>query len=352
MILFFILLLIIPCFAIKKRTINDGEILDSRSTTCIKGVLCLYIMLHNLGLDYQGNSSIAQIICEHTGGIAVGVFFFLSAFGIIRSYQKKGNKYLIKLIFNNCIRLYVISVLINLLIYLVHFQGMFTTTDTLLRIFNLDVFNRFNRMNRHGWYISTIIVLYLIFAMIYVICSKFKTDKKFIIAGILLSLAVVAFKIIVPNIAHGGGTYTREIYMFIVGIFYATFYNQVNSFFQKYFWIGFSLCFILFWIGLFLFEGLATLAATIFVIVISQKITYTNNITYFLGKICLGIYLFLYFSTLTLQPFIYNQYLWVLLNAGFILELSVILYGIQKALSYSCLRLKNKRLSKINKKQL
>lgn len=329
MIAFFILLLIIPCYAIKKRTANDAQILDSRSTTCIKGVLCLYVMLHNLGLDYQGNSEIAQIICEHTGGIAVGIFFFLSAFGIIRSYQKHGDKYLKKLIFTNCIKLYIISVLINLLTYYIYLEDSYTKSDAILSILNLEVFNGFKRINKHGWYISTIIVMYLIFALIYFVCNKLKTNKKFLIAGICLSISVFLFRAVVPNIAHGGGTYTREMDTFIIGIIYATYYDKLNALLKKYFWQSFALCFVLFWIGLFISEKCATHSAALLVIILSQKITYTNDVTHFLGKISLGIYLFLYFSTLTLQPYITNQYWWTILNAGFVLELSVFLYGLQ-----------------------
>ena len=115
MLLFFILLLALPCLAVKFRTAEDAPILDSRSTTCIKGVLCLFVMFHNLGLDYKGNSEVMELICEHAGGVGVGLFFFLSAFGIVRSYGKHGNKYLPRLIFVHSARLYAISVFINLL---------------------------------------------------------------------------------------------------------------------------------------------------------------------------------------------------------------------------------------------
>ncbi len=333
MILFFIVVLLIPCLAIKKRTDADGEILDSRSTTSIKGVLCLYVMLHNLGLDYKGNSQVALIICEHTGGIAVGIFFFLSAYGIIRSYQKYGNKYLKKLIFSNCLKLYIVSVLINVLTYFVYLKDNFTTPNAILSIFNLEVFNGFLRINRHGWYISTIIVLYLIFALIYFACSKLKTNNKFLIAGTLLSVSIILFRIIVPNIASGGGTYTREIDAFIIGIIYATYYNKINAFFKKYFLPSFLICFVIFWVGLFFAEKTATHSAVLIIIILSQKISYSNNITHFLGKISLGVYLFLHFSTLTLQYFVTNQYLWTILNAGFILELSIVLYGVQNFLT-------------------
>ena len=328
MLIFFILLLLVPCLAIRKRTASDGDILDARSSTCIKGVLCLFVMFHNLGLDYKGNSVIMELICEHAGGIGVGLFFFLSAFGIVRSYQKRGDKYLIKLILVNVTKLYVISVLINLLIYFTFFRGAFTIEDTLMRIFNLDVFNDFNRMNRHGWYISTIIGMYIIFATVYFLCSKLKTDKKFIIACFILSFIAVGFRL-GAHIADKGGMYTRELPTFALGVMYATFYKQVNELCKKYFWLLLSSSFICFWIGYFTVEAMATYCGAIIIVVLSQRITYYSKVTYFLGKICLGVYLFLHFSSLVLQPYLSNEYLWMLLNAGFILELSVALYGIQ-----------------------
>ena len=164
MLVFYLLVLLIPMLALRKKSAGEN-ILDAKSTTCLKGVLCLYVMLHNLGLDYKGNSTAMELICEHTGGVGVGLFFFLSAFGIIRSYQSKGDKYLVKLLLQNVLKLYLVSVLINVVTYFVFFQGAFETSDLLLRIFNLDIFNNFNRMNRHGWYISTIIGMYLIFSV-------------------------------------------------------------------------------------------------------------------------------------------------------------------------------------------
>jgi peptidoglycan/LPS O-acetylase OafA/YrhL len=318
-------------FAIRKRTDSNEKIMDARSTTCIKGILCLHVMLHNLGLDYKGNSEIMEIVCEHTGGIGVGVFFFLSAFGIIRSYQAKGNKYLLKLIFVHIVKLYIISVLVNLVTYLVFFQGSFEKTDLLLRIFNLDVFNDFNRMNRHGWYIPTIIGMYLIFAIVFYLFSFLKTEKKFIIAGIVLAVIATGFRI-GAQIADKGGMYTREMPCFSIGCLYAVFYDKFNELAKKYFTLAFWLLFVAFWIGFFTFEPIGAYAICLMLIVVSQKITYYHPISFFLGKICLGVYLFLHFSSLIMQPFITNQYWWVLTNTGLIFELTLALYAVEYGL--------------------
>ena len=338
MYLFYLLVLLVPLLALRKREATEqGDILDSRSTTCIKGILCFYVMLHNLGLDLEGNSELKEQKCEYTGGIGVGVFFFLSAFGIIRSYQKKGNKYLKKLLLVNVPRLYIISVAINFLTYFVCFRGAFEGRDLFMRLFNLDFFNDFNRMNRHGWYITTIITLYIIFAIVYFLCSRLKTDKKFIIACVIISLITLGFDF-GTFFADKGGTYTREIDAFIIGCVYATFYDKINCFANKYFVPGMIISSLGFVVGLLFCEPPATYAATLIVILVSQRYTYYSSITHFFGKICIGVYLFLHFSSIILNVFLSNEYLWVLINAAFIIELSVILYAIEicitKAIKY------------------
>jgi peptidoglycan/LPS O-acetylase OafA/YrhL len=298
-------------------------------------------MLHNIGLDYEANTPIIEAICEHTGGIGVGIFFFLSAFGITRSYQIKGNKYLLKLIFVNIPKLFLISFVINLLIYFVYHQGQFETTDLFLRLFNLDVFNDFNRMNRHGWYISTIIGMYLIFVLIYFICSKLKTDKKFLIAGFIMAFLAISFRI-GALIADKGGMYTREMPCFAIGCIYAMYYDKINKLFNKYFYQGLVLFIIAIIIGLFLFEPVGAYGACLFIILVSQRITYKNQTMHFLGKICIYLYLFVHFTQLGLQPYRENQYWWTLTNLGLGLILSLLLHlafylvfeGIKKIKNY------------------
>ena len=332
MLIFYLIVLLLPFLAVRKRA-EGSEIMDSKSTTCLKGVLCLYVLLHNLGLDYKGNSAAMELICEHTGGVGVGVFFFLSAFGIIRSYQKNGNKYLPKLLLQNVIKLYLVSVLINVVTYFMFFKGNFETGDLLLRIFNLDVFNNFNRMNRHGWYISTIIAMYIIFALVYYICSKLKTEKRFVIACFILAFIAIGFRL-TARIADTGGMYTRELPCFAIGCLYATFYDKVNYLFNRYFLLSLLSLIASFILGFIFFEPVAAYAACLIIICLSQKITYYSKPTFFLGKICLGVYLTLHFSSIIMQPFITNQYLWVITNSGLILLLSLAIHGLVYGVDY------------------
>ena len=215
MYLFYALILFLPMLALRRRKDGDTSILDSRSTTCIKGILCIYVMLHNLGLDLE-NGELKELVCEHTGGVGVGLFFFLSAFGIIRSYQLHGNKYLRKLLLVHIPKLWLVAVFINALTYFSFQRGSYDPIDRWMRILNLDLFNDFHRINRHGWYIASIIALYLVFALVYFVCGKLKTDKRMMIAGIVMAIVPIACRI-AAKIADEGGMYTREMPAFAIG---------------------------------------------------------------------------------------------------------------------------------------
>ena len=341
MYLFFGLILLLPMLALKPRTADDNNILDAKSTTCIKGILCIYVMLHNLGLDLE-NGEFKELVCEHAGGVGVGLFFFLSAYGIIRSYQSKGNPYLKKLLFVHIPKMWIVAVFINTITYFSFFRGAYHGKDLWMRILNLDLFNNFHRMNRHGWYIASIIALYILFAAIYFVCSKLKTKNKFYIAcGILCLMAIGARAM--AHIFDNGGMYTREMPAFALGCIYATFYDQINQFAKRYFRIGIVLSVITFSIGFVHLEAMATYTAAIIIVLVSQKYTYYNTATFFLGKICLGVYLFLHYSSLVLGSFLSHEYLWVLLNAGFIVEIAVAIYAVQYAADKAILRIKNRK---------
>ena len=349
MYIFFALILFLPMLALRRRDEGSDNILDSKSTTCIKGILCIYVMLHNLGLDLE-NGIFKELVCEHAGGVGVGLFFFLSAFGITRSYRARGNSYLPRLLFIHIPKMWAVAVFINAITYLSFQRGAYEPHDMWLRILNLDLFNSFNRINRHGWYVASIIALYLIFAAVYFLASRLKSDKKFVIAGIIMALIPIAFRI-AARIADCGGMYTREMPAFAIGVLYATFYDKINGWAFRFFKSGLAISVSAFIIGFLFFEPVATYAAALIIILVSQKCTYYSPITFFLGKICLGVYLFLHYSSILLQEFLNREYFWVLINAGFIIEVAAMIYATQYAFDFLISYIKKKVISNRRKKK-
>lgn len=339
MYIFFALILFLPMLALRRRTEGDPCILDSRSTTCIKGILCIYVMLHNLGLELP-NGRIKELVCEHAGGVGVGVFFFLSAYGITRAYQARGNRSLIRLLFVHIPKMWAVAVFINVITYLTFMRGDFEPLDMWLRILNLDLFNGGDRINLHGWYVASIIALYIIFAAVYFVCSKLKTEKKFIIAACIMAAVPIGFRLAAVQTDYAR-LYTRELPAFAIGCLYAAFYDKINAFASKHFKLGLILSVGIFALFYLQSEPAATYAATIIIIFVSQRYTYYSKVTHFLGKICLGVYLFLHFSSLVLEQYVLQEYLWVLLNAGFVIEVAIMIHSVQYAIDYSVYRVKD-----------
>ncbi len=340
---FFSLTFILPCLFTKKSTEEKENVIDKNTSSFIKGILCIFVMLHNLGLDYlhtnwerpyTGGLWIADSITESTGGIAVGIFFFLSAYGLIISYQKYGNQFLKKLLFKNALKLYLVAVFINFLEWICFFRNTFETKDAVLRILNLDLFNHFNRINRHGWFIASLLALYIIFAITFFICNKLKTEKRIYIAGFIVVGITLTLKIL-SMIFGKGGMYTRELPCFAIGMVYGLFYKHLNLYAKKLFIPLLIVGFIVYWVGIFLYEPVGAWALCVLIVTVLQKFEFKNKLIEKLGKICLGIYLFLHLSTLIYwNIFLDNVWLWVLVNAftilGFTIILELIIWAIRR----------------------
>lgn len=140
--------------------------------------------------------------------------------------------------------------------------------------------------------------------------------------------------------------YTREILTFIIGCMYATFYDKINALASRFFLPALIVSVLGFAVGFIVFEEMATFCAAFIIILVSQKFTYFNKYTFFLGKICLGVYLFLHFSSIVLQGFLDREYLWVLTNAGFILLVATAIYAVQYAIDFLFLYIKRLILAK------
>ena len=68
---------------------SGGEILSRYATTCMRGILALVILVHHL---FQYSHVDLGFFLDHTlqaaGYLAVGMFYFLSGYGLARSSRK------------------------------------------------------------------------------------------------------------------------------------------------------------------------------------------------------------------------------------------------------------------------
>lgn len=216
-----VLLLISLCitYHIKKRQQN-GKIklfaFDVQNTLALRGVLALLIAFHHLSKEVDSlHLPVVQEFVE-LGAVIVGIFFFLTGYGPMVSYMKKGESYLSNFLSHRFLKLlpaFLIAT-IGYLVFLsiVHHNNAFAMF--------LDM-----RMGRtplpNSWFIYTIIFYYLAF---YFMALLFPKKSHMIIAMWGIS---IAYEIILRMLGWGNYWF-MTIYALNIGQCYAYFENRIK----------------------------------------------------------------------------------------------------------------------------
>lgn len=248
----------------------------------------------------------------YLGSIAVGIFFFLSAYGIVVQFQKRGMSYLKKLLFVNLPKIYFWFVLTNLIYFLCFHLNLINSSNATMYVLKIFGLIWAERLNAYSWFMFTIMVLYLAFIVIYFVCSFFKNKH---IAPIAVAFAPIIFAIIIVTAAPSFLVYSSCVCCFSFGILYANYKSAFDQFFQKHFKALALLCFVVIVFCMF-FKNLSWIISffvCILYVLLSTKILISNKILMFLGKISLQIYLLQYLFFVAYNKIVQNSYAFSLL---------------------------------------
>ena len=107
-----LILLVISCLLvfIKKKSY---AIFDQKHTLPLRGILAILVVLGHLDTVVAGQTKILFLL--HMATPAVAVFFFMSGYGLMQSYSKKGDNYLYRFITKSSIKLLIPLFLTTLL---------------------------------------------------------------------------------------------------------------------------------------------------------------------------------------------------------------------------------------------
>lgn len=204
--------------------------IDRGVSGILKFLCCLLIALHHFALhhpDVTASSMFLQMIATQGGYLGVGVYFFLSGYGLTRSWSNRPLTFG-KFITRRLVRVYLPAVLISLIwivvIFVLNTKG-FHVSD---RNRSLDVSSlpaallNVLALNFHDyilWFVGVILLLYLSFFAYKKIAVRWQA-----VAAFVLCLAAV---ILLTNSAIGSFA-TISIPLFAVGVFVA----------EKSDWIG------------------------------------------------------------------------------------------------------------------
>lgn len=174
------ILSLICVFSLKKYELQE-EKYTYESELSVRGVLVILVVFNHAFQD-------AYLL----GNIAVSLFFCFSGYGLIKSYQKKGQSYFINGYWRKKVENLVIPYCILNIIYII----WDTFIDRKSYSINEIIFSFFNAtIMKVGWYTVVILILYFFIYFIYHILKVKENKKIFILFGTEFMLIFFLFVI-------------------------------------------------------------------------------------------------------------------------------------------------------------
>lgn len=273
---------------------SNDEYLGVRSTTGLKGFLALGIVFHHLSQWVATGSEFVNF--RYMGPYLVSIFFFLSAYGLyVQNENKEG--YLNKFLTKRLTRVIIPALFVSG-IYI--FYSIFNKQILTINYF-IDLFVKGRTLIYNGWFVDVIILLYLFFY----ISFKVSNDKKIsIICNFILIVTYIIFSIILN---YDFWWYNSTL-PFVVGLVWGKYKADIDDLLNNnYFMLLMILTGLLFIshhydfllermdlvnkYSLALVANVDNVIFTIFFILITKKIDFSNKYLLFLGKISFELYM-------------------------------------------------------------
>jgi peptidoglycan/LPS O-acetylase OafA/YrhL len=296
-ILFIILVLTSGRLVKMNRNLVNNE-LSKEYSIYLRGICATIVILDHISLRVN-NDKILKIFSA-SGYLAVAFFFFISGYGIMIQFIKKGNKYLNGFLYSRIISV-ICPYYICLMIYIVvkGYLGLISLTQV------FQSFLLWNSLVSFAWYVIVITIFYVMF---WFTCKFLSNNYSRVVIYITIETIIY---IIICLIFSVNETFYKSAAAFPLGIIIAVFNHksQVNtlkfhtlsclisgsltsiSFGVRYIldkYIEKSVVIDIFRIGLY---QISVVSFCLFIFFFSQRIQFRNSIIKFLGKISYELYL-------------------------------------------------------------
>ena len=251
MIFLWTLVVVLLLFSYRNHGFSHPTTFNVIKSDYLKAFFPYFIILHHIS-HRTGNHYLVDF--EYVGPYVVGVFFFVSGYGLEFKFGKKqinwGNY--IKRIVN-----LLVPVIMPLLLYgLIYFPRLESPID-----FVTERLCRFILVLPYSWFV---VVIFFIYSLYYLIRSL---DVKWVVADIFLFLGLSAFAVLM-YLGKQNGTLFVSNYAFLLGVIF----RQKEEYFMKIGRITFFIVFTMFSFVSFsyiygkpLFQGFALLGVVIYV---------------------------------------------------------------------------------------
>lgn len=305
LLIFFLIAIGLSLHPVRHEKFNSAY-LSVENTTALRGILAITIVLHHISEKISVAVLFQQLV--HTGYMIVALFFFLSGYGIIVQYKKKGDAYLKGFWKKRILYLFLIFILVTLVYYPFHcWRGKEMGLAAIK-----DFFINGHPIATNSWYIVVQIALYIILWISFQF-SRNLTKVFWLVLGFttLLNIGLYA--------SQYGSIWYISNYAFPLGILWAVKEQDWIEHIYSHYWFYFIGNLIVFGVSS-AFHGtiarmISSCAITSFCIIGLMKVNVCGNIWKHLGEISLDIYLLHALAYMFLRSeaiYITNDVLWTI----------------------------------------
>lgn len=199
------------------------DYLSKKTCDCLKGIFAVCVLLHHL-FQHSGlfHGTLIGIGLQFLGYFSVGVYFFLSGFGLMQSFQAKGKVYLDIFPKKRILPFYITIVFLTIL-YSLYQMLLGDGLEISLMIKSL-LFG--GTVIANGWYLQVQLFCYITFYFVFQFCRIRSCGMALITVLTLcfiLGMAVFGF-------AH---TWYVSVPLFVLGLWFSCSKNRFDQFIRN-----------------------------------------------------------------------------------------------------------------------
>jgi peptidoglycan/LPS O-acetylase OafA/YrhL len=273
----------------KIKSESDLNHFSVENTLPLRGILALCVVVAHLQQRFPFSYF---AVLGSLGAPSVAVFFFISGYGLTKSYLNNGRKYLDGFLVKRLGK--ILPLFIFLTCLCLELQWLYADVSVSTQLKNL--FLKGSPPLDFSWFIYVIILIYVSFYIVARITSEF----RFLLIGMIITC--VCYISCVYSIGYGGFWYIT-VPSFVSGLVISRYEKQVRQFVVQYHWKTLMIL-ILAWVGSktinhanFFYIGHLFLSVDNCIPLFTLIIAYTIGVPKYkilcnLGKKSLSIYLF------------------------------------------------------------
>lgn len=287
--IFFLVIFFIAFTSVKNQD-DTNQQLSIQTTSNLQVIAVMFVILHHLSQvlrEYPDSFLSSRLIVA--GRLAVGLFFFISGYGLIKQYKKKGSLYLETFVKKKIMSVFMPFIL-AMIVYFIYrnIMGELSISATFFSLISGSP------IVSNGWFVIMIIYLYISFFV-----SAIFARKNDLVLIVLLILSVI-ISIVLAKRLNYGEWWTNAVFCFPLGVIWSAKEKPITDILFRQYRKSALVIAILF-SGFFyldevfytpIIRSLSVLFFVSLVILISYKITFKNRIYQFIKIISFELYLY------------------------------------------------------------